>query len=180
MGRVIAGNRIAIDTLAVLPDLVKEDEPRLCPAPARDVAGSDQGKPYEENKPRQYEDFVKLLINPPPNGLTPSGYVYYLPNSQGDGAVSYDDCEWTNGILFEIKGERYAELLKSPPIAKSITDDFLNQSDLQIAASQGRPIVWVFAEPEAAEFARDLFDKADRGRERITVAYVPWMRKSHE
>jgi hypothetical protein len=45
------------DTVAVLPDLVKQDEPRLCPAYAPDVAGSDQGKAYEENRPRQYEDF---------------------------------------------------------------------------------------------------------------------------
>ncbi len=76
VGRVIGGNRIAIDTLAVLPDLVKEDEPRLCPAPAPDVPGSDQGKTYEENRSRQYEDFVKLLVNPPPIGPTPSGFVF--------------------------------------------------------------------------------------------------------
>jgi hypothetical protein len=56
VGRIIGGNRIAIDTLAVLPDLVKQDEPRLCPASAPDVPGSDQGKPYEENRARQYED----------------------------------------------------------------------------------------------------------------------------
>jgi hypothetical protein len=68
VGRVIGGNRIAIDTLAVVPDGVKEDEPRLCPAPAPDVPGNDQGRPYEDNRSRQYEDFVKLLINPPPTG----------------------------------------------------------------------------------------------------------------
>jgi hypothetical protein len=80
VGRVIGKNRIAIDTLAVLPDLVKQDEPRLCPAPGKDVPGSDQGKEYDENRSRQYEDFLKLLINPPPTGPTPSGFVYYLPN----------------------------------------------------------------------------------------------------
>ena len=145
VGRVMGGNRIVIDTLAVLPDLVKEDEPRLCPAFAPDVAGSDQGKPYEENRSRQYEDFVKLLINPPPKGPTPSGFVYYLPNPQGGDPVSYDDCKWTNGTFLEIKGERYAELLKSPLIVKSIIEEFLKQSGRQIAASQGRPIVWIFA-----------------------------------
>jgi hypothetical protein len=82
VGRTIGGNRVAIDTVAVLPDLVKQDEPRLCPAHAPDVAGSDQGKPYEENRSRQYEDFVKLLINPPPNAPTPSGFVYYLPRAK--------------------------------------------------------------------------------------------------
>jgi hypothetical protein len=72
VGHIIGGNRVAIDTIAILPDLVKQDEPRLCPAHAPDVAGSDQGKPYEENRSRQYEDFVKLLINPPPDVPTPS------------------------------------------------------------------------------------------------------------
>lgn len=179
VGRIIGGNRIAIDALAVLPDLVKEDEPRLCPAPTPDVTGSDQGKPYDENKPRQYADFVKLLINPPPIGPTPSGFVYYLPNPAEKGkSVSFDDCESASGILFEIKGERYTELLKSPLIAKSIIEDFMDQSGRQIAASQGRPIVWIFAEPETAYFARQLFDKIDEGREHITVAYVGWTRKN--
>jgi hypothetical protein len=91
---------------------VKQDEPRLCPAHAPDVPGSDQGKPYQENRSRQYEDFVKLMINPPPNGPTPSGFVYYLPNPEGGEPVSYDDCEKKSGILFEIKGERIAILTK--------------------------------------------------------------------
>jgi hypothetical protein len=80
IGRVIGGNKVAIDLFAVLPDLVKNGEPRLCPAPARDVPGSDMGKPYEENRARQYEDFLKKFINPPPDAPTPSGFVYYLPN----------------------------------------------------------------------------------------------------
>ena len=118
-GRVIGGNRIAIDTLAVLPDLVKEDELRLCPGPAPDVAGSDQGEPYEENRSRQYEDFVKLL-------------------------------------------------------SEFIADDFIDQGTRQLAASRGRPIVWIFAEEEAALFARKLFD--DKGLELIAVTHVSWIR----
>jgi hypothetical protein len=177
VGHIIGGNRVAIDTIAVLPDLVKQDEPRLCPAPAPDVAGSDQGKPYEENRSRQYEDFVKLLINPPPDGPTPSGFVYYLPNPKGGEPANYDGCKRANGTLFEIKGERYAELLKSPPIIISITKEFLLQSGRQIAASGGRPIVWIFAEEDAARFARALFDDADKGREDITVGYVPWTKR---
>ena len=83
VGKVIGGNKIAIDTVAVLPDLVRQDEPRLCPAYEPDRPGSDQGKPYDKNRSRQYEDFVKLIINPPPNGPTPSGYAYYLPRPGG-------------------------------------------------------------------------------------------------
>jgi hypothetical protein len=56
VGRVVDGNRVVIDAIAAIPDLVNQDEPRLCPAPAPDVAGSDQGRPYEENRSRQYED----------------------------------------------------------------------------------------------------------------------------
>lgn len=56
----------------------------------------------------------------------------------------------------------------------AIADDFLEQSGRQIAASGGRPIVWVFAEKDAALFTRALFDRAKGGRERITVVYVPW------
>lgn len=172
MGHVIGGNRVAIDTLAVLPDLVKTNGPRLCPASAPDVAGSDQGKPYEENRSPQYEDFVKLLINPPPAGPTPTGFVYYMPNPRGGEPVSYDDCKWTNGILFEIKGEGLAKLTNDLP--DIMVSKFVRQATRQLAASAGQPVIWIFAEEEAALFARDHFDK--NGLKQITVAYVPWIR----
>jgi hypothetical protein len=135
VGHIIGGNRVAIDTIAVLPDLVKQDEPRLCPAHAPDVAGSDQGKPYEENRSRQYEDFVKLLINPPPDGPTPSGFVYYLPNPAGGKPVSYDDCKKSNRFMFEIKGEGYARLANDLPWR--IAQDFEDQAYKQVGASGG-------------------------------------------
>ena len=172
VGRIIGGNGIAIDTLAVLPNLVEQNEPRLCPAYAPDVPGSDQGKEYEENRSRQYEDFVKRLINPPPDEPTPSGFVYYLPLPKG-GEQSYDDCENTTGILFEIKGEGLAKLTEDLPDAMAWK--FTNQATRQIDASGGRPVVWIFAEKEAALFARELFDDTP-GLKGITVAYVPWIR----
>ncbi len=177
VGKVIGGNKIAIDTVAVLPDLVRQDEPRLRPAYEPDRPGSHQGKPYDKNRSRQYEDFVKLIINPPPNGPTPSGYAYYLARLQGD-PVSFDDCEWKTGILFEIKALTYAERLSSryDNIKKSAVDEILKQSARQIEASGERPIVWVFAEKEAAEIARKLFDTAKGGRENITVVHIPWTR----
>jgi hypothetical protein len=174
VGHVIDGNRIAIDTIAVLPDVVKQDQPRLCPAPTPDVAGSDQGKQYEENRSRQYEDFVKLLINPPPEGPTPSGFVYYLPLPEG-GEQSYDDCKKLNGFLFEIKGEGLAKLTNDLPGA--IGDKFVDQASRQLAASGGRPVIWIFAERDAALFTRTLFDLTP-GLERITVGYVPWTRSN--
>lgn len=175
IGRVIGGNRVAIDAVALLPDVVGQDEPRLCPAPAPDRPGSDRGKPYDDDLARQYEDFLKQLVNPPPDVPTPSGFVYYLPNPAQDGdPVSYDDCQKATGFMFEFKGERYAWLLTVPQIRKKITDNFLAQSASQIGASGGRPVVWIFAEEEAALFARKLFNDTDDGREYITVGYVPW------
>ena len=175
IGRVIGGNRVAIDAVAVLPDLVKEDEPKLCPAPAPDRPGSDRGKPYKDDWARQYEDFLKQLINPPPNGPSPSGFVYYLPNPAQNGKpVSYDDCEKVSATLFEFKAEQYARLLTFLQSRESIEEEFLDQSYRQIAASGGRPLVWIFAELEAALFTRKLFDAAKEGREGITVVYVPW------
>lgn len=176
VGKIIGGNRVAVDTVAILPDLVKQNEPRLCPAYAPDVAGSDQGKPYDENRARQYEDFVKLLINPPPNGPTPSGFVYYLPNPGGGQPVSYDDCKKTTGFMFEIKGEGNANLTIDLP--RVMEQRYLKQASRQLAASGGRPIVWIFAEEEAARFARTLFD--NKGLDGITVAYIPWTRSGPE
>ena len=169
--RSLVGSSVAIDTVAVLPDLVKQDQPRLCPAPALDVAGSDQGKQYEENR-SQYEDFVKLLINPPPEGPTPSGFVYYLPLPKG-GEQSYDDCKKLNGFLFEIKGEGLAKLTNDLPDVMAVR--FKSQATRQMAASGGRPVIWIFAESDAALFARTLFNSTP-GLERITVGYVPWTR----
>jgi hypothetical protein len=134
VGKVIGGNKITIDRAAVLPDVAKQDEPRLCPAYERDRPGSDRGKKYEEDPARQYEDFVKLIINPLPNGPTPSGFAYYLPRPKGD-PVSFDDCERKTGIMVEIKGETIAHLL-SRPFGANVEGDMLAQSARQLEASR--------------------------------------------
>jgi len=170
IGRVIGDNNVAVDLFAVLPDLVKKsDEPRLCPAPACDVAGSDRGLQYKDNLARQYEDFLKPLINP--DAPTPSGYAYYLPNPKpGNRLVSYDDCEKKPNILFEFKSD-YGGLLMFDSNARR---SFLDQSLRQIAAGGGRPVVWIFANREDADRTRKLFEDADKGREYITIVHVPW------
>jgi hypothetical protein len=168
IGHVIGGNKVAIDLFAVLPDLVKSDEPRLCPAYAPDVPGSDRGLQYEEDRARQYEDFFKKLINP--DAPTPSGYVYYLPNPKNGEPVSYDDCQKKITILFEYKSD-YGNLLMFPSYA---VEDFLDQSARQIAASGGRPVVWIFADKEDALRTQKLFEETKEGRQYITIVYVPW------
>jgi hypothetical protein len=169
IGHVIGGNKVAIDLFAVLPDLVKKsDEPRLCPAPALDVPGSDRGLQYEEDRARQYEDFLKNLINP--DAPTPSGYVYYLPKPKDGEPVSYDDCQKKTTILFEYKGD-YGNLLTFPSYA---VEDFLDQSARQIAASGGRPVVWIFTDKEDALRTQKLFEETKEGRQYITIVHVPW------
>jgi hypothetical protein len=79
--------------------------------------------------------------------------------------------------MVEIKGETYSHLL-TLPFAKGVEDEMLAQSARQIEASGGRPIVWVFAEEEAAKIVRDLFDRVGGGRENITVVHIPWTRKN--
>jgi hypothetical protein len=170
IGRVIGDNNVAVDLFAVLPDLVKKrDEPRLCPEPARDVPGSDRGLQYKDNLARQYEDFLKPLINP--DAPTPSEYAYYLPNPEpASRLVSYDDCEKKTSILFEFKSD-YGGLLMFDSNARQ---SFLDQSLRQIAASGARPVVWIFADREDAVRTQKLFEVADKGREYITIVHVPW------
>jgi hypothetical protein len=79
--------------------------------------------------------------------------------------------------MFEIKGEEYAAILMFPEGRKTVGDRFLDQSGRQIAASDGRPLVWIFAEEEAALFARELFDTAKGGRQSIHVVYLPWTKE---
>jgi hypothetical protein len=170
IGHVIGGNKVAIDLFAVLPDLVKEkDEPRMCPAPEPDVPGCDRGLQYEEDLAKQYEDFLKPVINP--DAPTPSGYSYYLPYPDPrKEPVSYDDCQRMTSILFEFKGY-YGGLLAFDSNAR---ESFLSQSLRQIEASGGRPVVWIFADREDAVRTQKLFEDAGEGRQYITIIHVPW------
>jgi hypothetical protein len=99
----LADDTIFIDAAAVSPDLVKSDEPRLCPAPGPDKPGGEKG--------RAYEDFVKRVVNPPPY-TTPTGIGFQLANPQAGGKlIYYDDCQHTTGMMVEAKGPGYAKLL---------------------------------------------------------------------
>lgn len=167
VGRVLPDGSIVVDTAAVSANLTQGDQPRLCPAPGPDKFGSAIG--------RAYEDFVKPLINP--GNPTPSGMGYQLPNPNDGGKLVYfEDCQHVSGTLFEIKGN-YAWALGTK-IQEEIDNDFLEQSARQIAASDGRQIVWVFADGPTAEHARTLFAGAGGGRDRIGIVVIPWIRSS--
>jgi hypothetical protein len=168
VGRVLADDTIFIDAAAVSPDLVKSDEPRLCPAPGPDKPGGEKG--------RAYEDFVKRVVNPPPY-TTPTGIGFQLANPQAGGKlIYYDDCQHTTGMMVEAKGPGYAKLLTYGWGEDSLSEEWLDQSDRQLAAAGSRRVRWYFAEPEAAEFARVLFRTAEGGRERIEIVVLPFPR----
>lgn len=166
VGRVLPSSTVAFDPAAISAELLKEDEPRLCPAPGPD-------KPGGSEKGRDYEDYVKKFINP--GNPTPRGWGFQLPNPKANGALVYlDDCQHTTGMLAEIKGE-YAGVLAFGPGRKSITEDWLDQSGRQVAARGWRRLRWYFAEPATAAFAKKIFDGADEGRETIEIEdHLPW------
>jgi hypothetical protein len=82
--------------------------------------------------------------------------------------------------MFEIKGETYTHLLtvSHPYMKGEVEAKILRQSGDQIEASGGRPIVWVFAEKEAAQMVRKLFNDTGGGRQFITVVYIPWTKRN--
>jgi hypothetical protein len=167
IGRVLPDGGVLVQSAVVSPDLIKDDEPRICPAPGPDK---------KNELGREYEGYVKSFVNPPPN-TTPTGIGFQLPNPQESGElVYYDDCRHTTGMMADAKGPRYAVLLTYDQPMMSIVRAWWVQAGRQIAASDGRPVRWYFAELDAALFARELFDNDDQagGRARIEVVFLPW------
>ena len=170
IGRVLPDGGVLIQSAVVSPDLTKDDEPRLCPLPGADK---------KNELGREYENYVKSFVNPPPN-TTPTGIGFQLPNPQDAGAlVYYDDCRHTTGMMADAKGPRYAVLSTYDQPMQSIVMEWWAEAGRQIAASDGRPVRWYFAELDAALFARELFDGDDEdgGRARIQVVFLPWSRR---
>jgi hypothetical protein len=170
IGRVLPDVGVLIQSAVVSPDLVKDDEPRICPAPGPDK---------KNELGREYESYVKGFVNPPPN-TTPTGIGFQLPNRKESGAlVYYDDCRRTTGMMADAKGPRYDVLLTYDQPMQSIVMEWWAEAGRQIAASDGRAVRWYFADLDAALFARQLFDydDDDGGRARIQVVFLPWSRR---
>jgi hypothetical protein len=166
IGRVLPDDSVLIDAVAVSPDLLKDDEPRACPAPGPDKVSGAKG--------RAYEDFVKTFVNPPPY-TTPTGIGFQLANPEPGGKlVYYDDCQHATGMMVEAKGPGYAKLLTYDWGKESLRKQWLDQSARQLAALGSRRLRWYFAEPEAAEFTRELFRDDRSGRARIEIVVLPY------
>jgi hypothetical protein len=168
VGRVLPGGNIAVDPAVVFPEAVNDNNPKLCPEMGPD-------KPGERG--RDYADYVKRVVNPPPDIPTPRYLGFQLPNPYDFGKpVYYDDCEHATGTMVEAKGPGYANLLQNMWTAASVIDEWVGESGRQLDASHGRPIRWYFAEPEAAAFAASLFHAAGQGRDKIEIVVLPWLK----
>jgi len=163
--------RAVFDALGLGATYIDAVEKTYNPAEPRVPAGSG-------SKSGQWTRELSFLAALPPAAVESlGGFVYALPNPEQNGAVvTYDDCQKTSGILFEIKGEEYAALLQIPQAEDSIRKQFSDQALRQVQASSGRPLVWIFAEPEAADFARELFN-SNKDLERIFVVPMPWLKR---
>ena len=164
IGRVLIDGNVAIDLHAIPSIPANDDEPRLCPLPGLD-------KPGERG--RDYEDYVKSIVNPV--DTTPRYWGFQLPNpTTGGKLVYFDDCQHATGMMVDAKGPEYAGLISFPKGKESVTEEFLDRSLRQVQAAGDRPIRWYFAEAAAAEFAKELFRNDEQGRRRIEIEVLPW------
>lgn len=152
----------------------RKDEPKLCPRPMPDKKGRNgDEKNAQYKKDLDYEDQIKALVNP--DNPTPRAFGVQLPNPAAGGKlVFYDDCQRKLVIMFEYKGTGYEILLRRPGyfMRRVLAETWLDQATRQIDASDGRPVVWVFAEKSAEEFAKKIFQN-DEKLQRIGTVWIP-------
>jgi hypothetical protein len=62
---------------------------------------------------------------------------------------------------------------------QSVTEEFLDKAERRVQASNGRPIVWIVAEPEVATYLQELFaDSENQGVKKIIVINMRWMKRT--
>ncbi|WP_161607299.1 hypothetical protein [Methyloferula stellata] len=146
----------------------KDDDPKLCPEAERDTPhGSSE-------KAKDYEDDVHARVNP--LAPLPREFGVNLLNPFTGRMVFFEDCfryagdlidgDMQKGDLVEAKGPRYAALIRAGgKLEAKVRDEFLEQAQkqLHIAQARGVGLKWYFAEKEAADYARDLFEKNKLG-----------------
>ncbi len=167
VGRVLQRGNIAIDTSAIFPDVANDNEPKLYPMPGLD-------KPGERG--RDYEDYVKSIVNP--EDTTPRYWGFQLLNPETGILIYYDDCQHTTGMMVDAKGPGYASLWTFDQGIDSVTCEFLGESARQLGALGTRQLRWYFAELVAAEFARKLFRDFGGGQDSIDIEVLPWPLKN--
>jgi hypothetical protein len=107
---------------------------------------------------------MKLWLNP--DQPTPPGFGYQLENPMSGKLVYYDDCQHATGSMAEYKGEGNARIIAWAMRAQRLdvltrfAGRWVRQATSQIDASEGRPVVWYFAERGSLDFARAVFSHA--------------------
>lgn len=143
----------------------RADQPQLCPDPGPDVphGGSERAIAYQA--------MISALNNP--QRPLPPGLAVSLINPETGKPVVFDDCRESDGTMIEAKGPGYAEMLDDSFFHDRILPaEWTEQAERQVAASGGREIEWFFAEPEAADFARENFRDSPE-LQRIRIFHVP-------
>ncbi len=169
VARMLPDYTLVIDPAEVSSDLADKEGPDLCPMTSKDKPGR-PGAGGEKDK--DYEDQIKRLVNP--DNPTPRGYGYKFFNPVTGEWVFIDDCQHQTGARVEMKGD-YDDLLSFDAAKTTQTNKWLDQSLRQVQASEGFPVIWIFAQRGSSDFARKLFDDAGNGRERIATGVVPRM-----
>lgn len=96
----------------------------------------------------------------------PEGQIYKIED------VSFDG--FKEGVLLEAKGTGYAKFIPDSVENGGWYQGFrkiVGQAERQLAAANGTPVRWHFAEREAADFVREVFRNEGLGR--ITVVHTP-------
>jgi hypothetical protein len=123
--------------------------PNLCPEPKPD-------RPGARPKDQDFEDRMKAVVNP--GAPTPRGVAYAFFNPQSGKFVVIDDCQRSTGIPFEYKGTGYGDnMVRNNLPGDGMKNQMMGQALSQAQATRGRPLVWVFAENDAAESAKAMF-----------------------
>jgi hypothetical protein len=95
-----------------------------------------------------------------------------LPNPLTGKNVAFDDCRESDGTMIEAKGPGFAEQMPYAYFDRGIVPGWEEQARTHVDAAGGREVAWYFAEPEAAEKARKLFENDPKLR-KIKVIYEP-------
>ncbi len=142
----------------------ERDEPKLCPDPSPDVphGASERAKAYQEQ--------ISALNNP--QRPLPAGVAVSLENPLTGENVAFDDCRESDGTMIEAKGPGFADQMKYPYFDTGIVPGWEDQARTQVSAAGSRDVAWYFAEPEAAEKARQRFGN-DEQLQKIEIFYVP-------
>jgi len=140
------------------------DEPKLCPAPSKDVGHG------ASERADAYQAQISRLNNP--QRPLPPGMAVRLNNPETGNDVVFDDCRVSDGTMIEVKGPGFASQMRYDHFELGIVPDWEKQASAQVAASRSRGVNWFFAEPDAAERAKELFEN-DAKLRKIKVFHVP-------